>query len=111
MAQAEIARPGGVSPGANEIRESRIGSAGPIDQIFQGLVTGIGGVVIVILGGLVLLLVLDSWPSIQRYGFGFVSRSVWDPVKQDFGAWPYVYGTLFSSFLGLLIATPIAVGA
>src|SRR6266700_3291983 len=107
MAQAEISRPGGARPGGMQTSASRIGTAGPIDQIFQGVVTGVSGFVIVILAGLVLLLVLDAWPSIQRYGPGFITRSAWDPVKQDFGAWPYIYGTLFSSFLGLLIATPI----
>jgi phosphate transport system permease protein len=90
---------------------SRIESVGPADQIFRGVVTGFSGLVIATLAGLVLLLVLDSLPAIQRYGLGFVTTSSWDPVKQQFGAWPYVYGTLFSSFLGLLIATPIAVGA
>jgi phosphate transport system permease protein len=90
---------------------SRIGTAGPADQIFRGVVTGFSGLVIATLLGLVVLLVLDSLPAIQRYGLGFVSTSTWDPVKQAFGSWPYVYGTLFSSFLGLVISTPIAVGA
>src|SRR4051794_32509089 len=90
---------------------SRIGTAGPADQIFRGIVTGFSGLVIALLAGLVVLLVLDSWPAMQRYGFGFVTTSTWDPVRQEFGIWPYLYGTLFSSFLGLLIATPLAVGA
>jgi phosphate transport system permease protein len=90
---------------------SRIGSVGPIDRVFQGIVTGLGGFVIVALAGLVALLVIDSLPSIERYGAGFVTSSTWDPVKGEFGAWPYVYGTIFSSVLALLISTPIAVGA
>ena len=90
---------------------SRIGTAGPIDHVFQAVVTGLGGLVIVILAGLIALLVIDSWPSIQRYGLGFVTTSTWDPVKEEFGAWPFIYGTLFSSLLALLIATPVAVGA
>src|SRR5689334_5554876 len=104
MAQAQIARPGGTRTEA-----SRIGSSGPIDRVFQGTVTGIGALVIVVLIGLIALLVVDSWPAIQRYGFDFITTSTWDPVKEQFGIWPFVYGTLFSSALGLLIATPIAV--
>src|SRR5689334_14799832 len=50
---------------------SRIGAVGPADQVFRGVVTGFSGLVIAILAGLVVLLVLDSWPAIQRYGFGF----------------------------------------
>src|SRR5918998_2043667 len=101
MAQAQTAKS----------RDARIGSAGPVDQVFQGIVTGLSGLVIVILVGLVALLIVDSLPSIQRYGFGFVTSSTWDPVREEFGAWPYIYGTLFSSLLALLISTPIAVGA
>jgi phosphate transport system permease protein len=106
MAQAQIAQPRG--DGASR---ARIGTAGPTDQVFRGLVTGIGGLVIVILFGLIALLVIDSWPAIQRYGFDFITTSTWDPVKEQFGIWPFVYGTLFSSALALVIATPIAVGA
>ena len=101
MAQAQAAQP----------PETRIGSAGPIDQVFQGVVTGLSGLVIVILVGLIALLIVDSLPSIQRYGLGFVTTSTWDPVSEQFGAWPYIYGTIVTSLLALLIATPVAVGA
>lgn len=111
MAQAQIAHPGGLRSASAQARGSRIGTSGPMDQVFQSVVTGIGGLIIVTLVGLVALLVVDSWPSIQRYGFDFITTSTWDPVKEQFGTWPYVYGTLFSSALALVIATPIAVGA
>ncbi|MCC7371392.1 MAG: phosphate ABC transporter permease subunit PstC [Chloroflexi bacterium] len=101
MAQARTAGP----------LPSRIGTAGPSDLVFRAVVTGVSGLVIAIFVALVLLLAIDSWPSIERYGLGFVTSSTWDPVKEEFGAWPYIYGTLFSSALALLIATPIAVGA
>jgi phosphate transport system permease protein len=106
MAQARVTLPLDARP-----RRSRLASSGSADPIFRALVTGIGGLVIVGLVGLVALLVVDSWPSIERYGVGFITSSSWDPVKEEFGAWPYVYGTLFSSLLALLIATPVAVGA
>jgi phosphate transport system permease protein len=101
MAQAQIA----------QSSKTRIGSAGPADQVFRAVVTGLSGLVIVGLIGLVALLIVDSWPSIQRYGVGFITTSTWVPVKEEFGAWPYIYGTIFSSFLALLISTPVAVGA
>jgi phosphate transport system permease protein len=101
LAQAQIA----------PLPRSRIGSAGPADRVFRAVGTGLSGLVIVLLVGLVALLVVDSLPSIQRYGFGFVTSSTWDPVHEEFGAWPYIYGTIFSSFLALVISTPIAVGA
>jgi phosphate transport system permease protein len=101
MAQSRAALP----------QSSRIGTAGPADQIFRSVVTALSGLVILILVGLVALLLIESWPSIMRYGPGFVTSSTWDPVTEEFGAWPYVYGTVFSSLLALLISTPVAVGA
>lgn len=89
----------------------KIGHAGPGDKIFRGAVTGLGGLVIATLVGVVVLLLLQAWPAIARYGAGFLFNSTWDPVFEQFGAWPYIYGTLFTSFLALLLATPIAVGA
>ncbi|MBH8562511.1 phosphate ABC transporter permease subunit PstC [Nostoc sp. CENA67] len=52
----------------------------------------------------------DAWPAIQQFGLGFLANSTWNPVKNDYGVLPQVYGTLVSSFIGLLIAIPIGVG-
>jgi phosphate transport system permease protein len=51
-----------------------------------------------------------SMPSIQKFGFAFWRTDIWDPVVGDFGALPFIWGTLYSSVLALLIATPIAIG-
>ena len=51
-----------------------------------------------------------SMPSIQKFGLAFWRTDVWDPVVGDFGALPFIWGTLYSSILALLIATPIAIG-
>jgi phosphate transport system permease protein len=52
----------------------------------------------------------QSWLSIQKFGFGFWTTSRWDPVAGEYGALPFIWGTLYSSVLALLIATPIALG-
>lgn len=52
----------------------------------------------------------DAWPAIQEFGLSFLAKSTWNPVKDDYGVLPQVYGTLVSSFIGLLIAVPIGVG-
>ena len=57
------------------------------------------------------LLVRESLPAIRRFGPAFVATSVWDPVFEEFGALPFLYGTVVSSFLALLIAVPLGVGA
>ncbi|MEA5505847.1 phosphate ABC transporter permease subunit PstC [Halotia wernerae UHCC 0503] len=53
---------------------------------------------------------IAAWPAIQEFGLGFLAQSNWNPVKNEYGVLPQIYGTLVSSFLGLLIAVPIGVG-
>lgn len=48
--------------------------------------------------------------SIAKFGFSFFTGSTWDPVSGDFGAMPFIYGTLVSSLLALILAVPLAVG-
>jgi len=52
----------------------------------------------------------QSLPSIRKFGLLFWRTQTWDPVAGDFGALPFIWGTLYSSVLALLIATPIALG-
>ena len=55
-------------------------------------------------------IIAAAWPAISAFGFGFLTSSDWDPSNQVFGAASAIYGTLVSSFLALLIATPLALG-
>src|SRR5437762_5466356 len=52
----------------------------------------------------------QSMLSIQKFGLSFWRTETWDPVSGDFGALPFIWGTLYSSILALAIATPIALG-
>jgi phosphate transport system permease protein len=52
----------------------------------------------------------QSWLSIQKFGMAFWRTSQWDPVAGEYGALPFIWGTLYSSILALVIATPIALG-
>src|SRR5213075_892844 len=52
----------------------------------------------------------QSMLAISKFGFGFWKGTTWDPVSGDFGALPFIWGTLYSSLLALLISTPIALG-
>ncbi|WP_392531202.1 phosphate ABC transporter permease subunit PstC [Nostoc sp. C117] len=53
---------------------------------------------------------IGAWPAIQKYGATFLASTTWNPVNDSYGVLPQVYGTLLSSFIGLLIAVPIGVG-
>jgi phosphate transport system permease protein len=67
-------------------------------------------VVIALVAGIGFELARQSTLSIRKFGFAFWTRSTWDPVAGEFGALPFIWGTLYSSFLALLIASPIALG-
>ena len=81
------------------------------DLVFSGSTAILAGSVIALVGSIVVLLTVFAWQSISRYGLGFVGGSVWDPIFERFGVLPFVYGTLVTSLLALLLATPIALGA
>ena len=63
--------------------------------------------IVVLIAG---VLVYESLLSVKTFGFKFWSTSTWDPVMGEFGAFPFIWGTLYSSFLALLIAAPVALG-
>jgi phosphate transport system permease protein len=53
---------------------------------------------------------LKAMPAIQQFGFKFFSTSSWNPVNEQYGVWPAIYGTLVSSFIALAISVPIGLG-
>jgi phosphate transport system permease protein len=53
---------------------------------------------------------LGSRETIDKFGFSFLTRSVWDPVADEFGAAPFIFGTVVSSLIALLIAVPLGLG-
>jgi len=54
---------------------------------------------------------IHSGPSRAKFGFGFLTGTTWDPVAENFGALPFIYGTVLTSFLALVISVPLGVGA
>jgi phosphate transport system permease protein len=73
--------------------------------------TGLFGLVlIVIVAAIGFELTRQSTLAIQKFGLDFWRTDVWDPVAGQFGALPFIWGTLYSSILALLIATPISLG-
>ena len=53
---------------------------------------------------------IEAMPAIQRYGLGFLTSTAWNPVKDEYGALPQIYGTIVTAFIALLLAVPIGVG-
>ncbi len=74
-------------------------------------VTAAAGVGVVVLIGAIAWKVIDgSSLSFSEFGLGFLVHSVWDPVHNHFGALSFIYGTAVTSFIALLLATPLAIG-
>jgi phosphate transport system permease protein len=80
------------------------------DRVFFFAMLGCALSVIAIVALIVYELVSKSSLSWHAFGWKFFFRSEWDPVNDQYGALPFVYGTLVSSALALLIAVPLAVG-
>jgi phosphate transport system permease protein len=86
-------------------------SAGEIpDRIFKFLITACGLAVLAVLVLIVYELVSQSTVSWHAFGLKFFAGSDWDPVSEQFGALPFIYGTLVSSLVALVIAVPLSVG-
>jgi len=80
------------------------------DRVFYIAVLGCGLCVLALVGLIVYELVTKSNLSWHAFGWKFFFRSEWDPVNSQFGALPFVYGTIVSSILALVIAVPLAIG-
>ncbi|HUB01827.1 MAG TPA: phosphate ABC transporter permease subunit PstC [Terriglobales bacterium] len=80
------------------------------DQLFGWAMRLCGLAVIVLLGLIVYELVLGSQLSWHAFGWKFFGLSDWNPVEDQYGALPFIYGTLVSSLIALIIAVPLAVG-
>ncbi len=59
--------------------------------------------------GIFITLLYNSIPTINKLGFDFVVSKVWDPVAGEYGALPFIVGTLTTSFLALIISFPFAI--
>lgn len=66
-------------------------------------------VAVIILIAIFFTLLINSFPSIKALGSGFFYNKTWDPVADEFGALPFLVGTLLTSFLALLISTPFSI--
>src|SRR6267154_6443941 len=97
---------------AGEHRSAQARMASPSrwgDKAFEWLTLAMALTVVV----LVILIGWQLWRgsslAIQKFGFHFLTTSTWDPVAEQFGALPFIYGTLVSSMIALLIAVPLGI--
>jgi len=80
------------------------------DRLFYGTTGAFALFLVTLVGAIAVVLWMESRESIQKFGLAFWESSTWDPVMGEFGAAPFIWGTLYSAILALLIATPVALG-
>ncbi|MGB0040241.1 MAG: phosphate ABC transporter permease subunit PstC, partial [Terriglobales bacterium] len=80
------------------------------DALFGGAMRFCGLAVVALLGLIVYQLILGSELSWHAFGWKFFGQTDWNPVEDQYGALPFIYGTVVSSLLSLVIAVPLAVG-
>lgn len=80
------------------------------DAVFRVLMLLVALLMVGIVVAMVIALATDSMLSIRQFGFGFLTSQRWDPIKGEFGALPFVYGTVASSLIALLISVPFSLG-
>jgi phosphate transport system permease protein len=80
------------------------------DLAFRTATGAFGALLIALVAAIGIVLAKQSMLSIHKFGLNFWQTELWDPVAGEFGALPFIWGTLYSSLLALLISTPVAIG-
>ena len=80
------------------------------DRVFRLGTAIIAASVLLVVVGIAATLIQGSWLSLRQFGFSFWRTRTWDPVAGQFGALPFIWGTLYSSLLALVLSTPVALG-
>jgi len=84
------------------------GNAG--DAVFRALLLCAALALLLIVASMITAIAVNSAPSLRRFGWAFLTGRVWNPVQGEFGALPFIYGTLASSLIALTIAVPLSLG-
>jgi phosphate transport system permease protein len=81
------------------------------DRVYRVVTTAFALCIPLLLGLIAVEVLRAGWPALRRFGLSFLTSSTWDPVAGVFGAAPAVVGTILTSIIALIIATPLALGA
>lgn len=87
-----------------------IGTSARGDRVFQIVITAFAVSIPALLVLIAISIGVAAWPALSRSGMSFLTESTWDVAAGKFGAAPAIYGTVVSSALALMIATPLALG-
>ncbi|HEX8264416.1 MAG TPA: phosphate ABC transporter permease subunit PstC [Pyrinomonadaceae bacterium] len=80
------------------------------DTIFRAILLVAASLILLIVGAIIVMMTSNSMPTIREFGFSFLTSSEWNPSAGRFGALPFIYGTVVSSLIAVLISVPISLG-
>jgi phosphate transport system permease protein len=80
------------------------------ERVFRVFATTAALLVLALLAGVLLALLYGGWPALKTFRFGFLTRTVWNPVTEQFGAFAALYGTVITSLIAMILAVPVAFG-
>ncbi len=111
MSTAELQTPSARVPSPLERLRTLVSPTGNTgDAMFKATMFSAALLLVIVVGAMVVALASDSMLSIKQFGFGFLTRRDWNPIAGQFGALPFIYGTVVSSFIALLISVPLSLG-
>jgi len=80
------------------------------DKIFRAVLLIAAALIPVIVVAIIAMMVSNSLPTIERFGFGFLTGREWNPALDYYGALPFIYGTIVSSVIAIVISVPVSLG-
>ncbi len=80
------------------------------ERVFRAATLTAAILVLLILGGVAVSLLRGAWPALRHFGFSFVTREIWNPVTDEYGALAPIYGTVVTSVIAMVLAVPTAFG-
>jgi phosphate transport system permease protein len=106
MATTQPPRSIAIAPGLTDHLRRQAG----IERVFRTISRGAAALVLLLLGGVLVSLVVGSWPALAQFKLGFLYTESWNPVTERFGALAPIYGTAITSVIAMVIAVPISFG-
>ena len=80
------------------------------DRFFRTILFVAAALILIIVAAMIAMMFSYSLPTIREFGFGFLIGRVWNPAMGSYGALPFIYGTVVSSVIALVISVPVSIG-
>ncbi len=80
------------------------------ERVFRSATLAAAVLVLLILGGVAVALIRGAWPALDHFGFAFVTREIWNPVTDEYGALAAIYGTFVTSLIAMALSVPMGFG-